>query len=177
MPTLNPYKAGTLGEIAVCKELIRFGYDVFVEFGGHSKVDLVVLDEKHRASKIQVKTAVSKDEVVVVYSVKKCLNPKYNSKYTTDQIDVFAVYVIDHDLIFYISAKEILANGSTSKFRLSEPKNNQKNFVRFVNDFLNFEKALRDCTPHAQPAFAAGDETVQTTTPNRTAAGESQCGK
>ena len=177
MPVANPYKTGTLGEIAVCKELLRLGYMVFVELGTHSKVDLIVLDNNYQTLKVQVKTTVSKDDVAAVYSVKKCLNPKYNSTYTTEQIDVFAVYVIDRDLIFYVSAKEILANCATSKFRLSEPKNKQKKFVRLVHDYLDFEKALRGCTPHAQTAFVAGDETVQTTTLNQTAAGESQCGR
>jgi hypothetical protein len=35
----NPSKKGTLGEIAVCKELLRLGYSVFFELGNHSKVD------------------------------------------------------------------------------------------------------------------------------------------
>ena len=67
--------------------------------------------------------------------------------------------------------------GKTSKFRLSETKNGQTKFVRYVNDYLNFKKALRDCTPHTQPVSAVGDETVQTTTPFYSAAGESQCGR
>jgi hypothetical protein len=68
-------------------------------------------------------------------------------------------------LVFYVSAKEILKNGKCSKFRLAEPKNGQRKFVRFVKDYLDFKKALRDCTPHAQTVSAVGDETVQTTTP------------
>ena len=166
MPVNNPNKVGTLGEIAVCKELFRLGYNVFVEFGNHSKVDLVVLDESYIAFKIQIKTTISRDDVVSVYSIKNCLNPKYNSTYTTHQVDIFAIYVVDRDLVFYVTAMEILQNGKCSKFRLSEPKNGQKKFVRFVKDYLNFKKALRDCTPHTQPASVAGDETVQTTTLN-----------
>lgn len=161
---LNPNKVGTLGEIAVCKELTKLGYDVFVELGGHSKVDLVVLDENYTAFKIQIKTTFSKNEVIEVYSIKNCLNPKYNSTYTTKQVDIFAVYVVDRDLVFYVSAKEILKNGKCSKFRLTEPKNGQKKFVRFVKDYLDFKKALRDCTPHPQTVSAVGDEPVQTTT-------------
>ncbi len=161
----NPYKVGTLGEVAVCKELLRLGYDVFVEFGSHSKVDLVVLDEEYKAYKIQIKTTISRNDIVQVYSIKKCLNPKYNSTYTTEQLDIFAVYVLDQDLVFYVTAKELLRNGKCSKFRLSEAKNGQRKYVRFVRDYLNFKKALRDCTPHTQTGLAVGDETVQTTTP------------
>ncbi len=63
-----------------------------------------------------------------------------------------------------MTAKEILINGKVSKFRLSESKNGQKKYVRYVKDYLNFEKALRDCTPHIQTDLAVDDETVQTTT-------------
>lgn len=161
----NPNKKGTLGEIAVCKELLQLGYSVFVEVGSHSKVDLIVLNENYKTYKIQVKTTISRNDIVAVYSTKSCLNPKYNSTYRIGQVDVFAVYVIDKDLIFYISAKEILKNSKISKFRLSPSKNGQIKNVRDAKDYLNFKKALRDCMPHAQTAFlVAGDETVQTTT-------------
>ncbi len=168
----NPNKKGALGEIAVCKELLRLGYDVFVQFGGHSKVDLVVLDENYQTFKIQTKTVTSKNDIVEVHSVKHCLNPKYDSIYTIAQVDIFAVYVIDRDLVFYVAAKEILVNGRTSKFRLSQTKNGQTKLVRYVNDYLNFKKALRDCTPHTQTDNAVGDETVQTTTLSILAASE-----
>jgi hypothetical protein len=117
-----------------------------------------------RLSKIQIKAVNSADDAVSVYSVKTCLNPKYNSIYTIRQIDVFAVYVIDHDIVFYVSAKEILENGKCSKFRLSASKNGQKKNVRYVKDYLEFKKALRDYTPHTQTVSAVGDEIVQTTT-------------
>lgn len=124
---LNPNQKGTLGEIAVCKELINLNYSVFIELGSNSKVDLIVLDKNFKAFKIQVKATKSRNDIIEFYSVKNCLNPKYNSVYTSKQIDVFAVYVIDKDFVFYISAKELLENGKVSKFRLSKAKNGQKN--------------------------------------------------
>jgi hypothetical protein len=160
----NPNKKGTLGEIAVCKDLLQQGYDLFFEFGNHSKVDLVVLDENYNVYKLQIKAVNSMDDAVNVYSIKTCLNPKYNSSYTIRQVDIFAIYIINHDLVFYVSAKEILENGKCSKFRLTKSKNGQKKFVRYVEDYLDFKKALRDYTPHTQTVSAVGDEIVQTTT-------------
>mgnify|MGYP001412607861 CR=1 FL=1 len=144
MPINNPNKKGTLGEIAICKELFQLGYNVFVEFGNSSKVDLIVLDKNYKTYKIQVKTTESKDGCVEIYSIKTCLNPKYNSTYTIDQVDIFAIYVIDKDIVFYITAKELLQNSKSSKFRFSESKNGQIKNVRFIKDYLDFEKALRD---------------------------------
>ncbi len=161
----NPNIKGTLGEAAVCKELIRLGYSVFLEFGNYSKVDLIVLDEDFNCIKFKLKLLNQRIKALSVYSLKNCLNSKYNSIYTIEQVDIFAVYVIDKDLIFYISAKEILQNGKSSKFRFSSSKNGQKKFVRYVDDYLDFKKALRDYTPHTQTVSAVGDEIVQTTTP------------
>ena len=160
----NPNIKGTLGEAAVCKNLLQLGYSIFLEFGNHSKVDLIVLDEQFNAIKVQIKAVQSMNDCVSIYSVKTCLNPKYNSVYTIKQVDIFAVYVIDKDLVFYVSAKEILKNGKSSKFRFSSSKNGQKKLVRYVDNYMDFKKALRDYTPHAQTVPAVGDGIVQTTT-------------
>lgn len=173
MKLTNPNKKGNLGEIAVCKELLQLGYQVFTELGSDSKVDLIILDENYQTIKIQVKSIESKQNVVTIYSIKSCLNPKYNSSYTIQQIDVFAVYVIDQDFVFYVSAKELLKNSKASKFRLIPAKNGQSKNVRFAKDYLNFEKALRDYTPHTLTAKTVGDEIVQTTTLLTKAASES----
>jgi uncharacterized pyridoxamine 5'-phosphate oxidase family protein len=162
--TNNPNKKGTLGEIAVCKELLKLGFEVFIEFGNHSKVDLVVIDENYICYKIQIKATYSKNETAEVYSTKNCLNPKYNSTYQKRQVDVFAVYVIDKDIVFYVSAKEVLKNGKSSKFRFTPSRNGQKINVRYVKDYLDFKKALRDLTLHTQTAIAAGDDKVRTAT-------------
>lgn len=173
MKLTNPNKKGTLGEIAVCKELLQLGYQVFIELGNDSKVDLIILDENYQTFKIQVKAVESNQDVVAIYSIKSCLNPKYNSSYTIQQIDIFAIYVIDQNIVFYVSAKELLKNSKVSKFRLSPAKNGQNKNVRFVEDYLDFKKALRDYTPHTQTVSAVGDEIVQTTTLFSKAASES----
>ena len=64
MELVNPSKKGTLGEIAVCKELMRLGYSVFSELGNSSKVDLIVLDENYKTYKVQVKTVNSKGSFI-----------------------------------------------------------------------------------------------------------------
>lgn len=65
---------------------------------------------------------------------------------------------------FYINSKELLTNNKSSKFRFSECKNGQQKKVRYIKDYLNFKKALRDYTPRAQTLKKTGDEIVQTTT-------------
>ena len=133
----DPNKKGSLGEIAVTKELLKLGYEVFLEAGSSSKVDLIFLTKDFKPIKVQIKTTYSKNDVVLVPIKKKCLNPKYNSKYTIEQIDMFAIYVIDLDKVVYITANEALCNNQSVAFRISEPKNHQAKNVRSLKDYLD----------------------------------------
>lgn len=74
------------------------------------------------------------------------------------------VYVIDRDLVCYISSREILENKTMVKLRLEETRNYQKKGVRYVSDYLNFEEALRGHTPNIRTCKAEDDEMAQTAT-------------
>ena len=69
--------------------------------------------------------------------------------------------------------------GSPESFKYANRRKNLENWVisRQLLKLINFKKALRDYTPHAQTDSAVGDEIVQTTTLKSLAAGESQCGR
>ena len=51
---------GALGEIAVAKDLLAKGYQVFAELGDNSRVDLIVMGKDYHPIKIQVKGLQSK---------------------------------------------------------------------------------------------------------------------
>jgi len=158
---MHSKQKGALGEVAVIKDLLRRDYQVFKEIGDLSKVDLIVLVD-HVPVKIQVKALVSKHGIVEVNSKKS--GPGYSFRYGELDVDIFAVYIIDKDEIFYVSAKEILNNKTTSKFRIVKPINNQLSGIRWVKDYQEFKNALRDYTPSTLPALLEGDDIVQTTT-------------
>ena len=145
----DPNKKGILGEIAVIKALCALGYDVFQSVGNHSRVDLIVLFEGIPI-KIQVKSTYSKDGVVTIYSRKTCLNPEYNYTYSMDDFDVFAVYVIDRDLVCFISSREVLANKTMFKLRFEDAKNNQAKSVRYISDYFDFKNALNNSKSETQ---------------------------
>ncbi len=114
---------GTLGEVAVTKHLLQNGYSVFTEVGDLSRTDLIVLIDKIPI-KLQVKSCNAKDGAVEVVSKKS--GPGYKYRYQIEDVDVFAIYVLNHDLVFYVSAKEHLKNSTGSKFRINRPLNSQK---------------------------------------------------
>ncbi len=140
----DPNKKGTFGQISVLKDLTSKGYEVFGEIGKSSKVDFIILDEKYRTYKLQVKTCnISKDNKAILYLIKKCLDSKYNSRYTTEQVDIFALYVIEKDLVLYINAKEALQGERNSiTFCLDKPKNGQVKGINLFENYLDITKII-----------------------------------
>lgn len=149
----DPNQKGTLGEISVIKNLCAKGYDVFQAVSNSSRVDLIVLCDGVPI-RIQVKSTYSKNGVVTAYTRKTCLNPEYNYTYSEEDFDVLAVYVIDRDLVGYLPSHEILTNKSMVKLRLEETKNGQKKGIRYIADYVSFEKALKGHTQNLQSGQA-----------------------
>lgn len=141
--TLHTKQKGSIGELAIAKYLMTKGYSVFTELGDLSRTDLIALINGS-CIKIQVKALMSKNGMVVLSSRKS--GPNYSFSYEEKDIDIFAVYVLDKDMIFFISSKELLTNKTCMSFRIDLPKNNQQENIRFLSDYTCFEKALRDYT-------------------------------
>lgn len=153
---------GTLGELAIAQDLIGQGFPTFTELGDNSKVDLIALTPK--PIRIQVKALNSINNVVQVSATKS--GPNYKFRYSIDDLDIFAIFVLDTKDIFYVSVEEILSNAKTSSFRLASPKNNQIKGCRYVEDYREIRRVLRDYTPNILANNVEDDDIVQTTTSN-----------
>jgi len=158
---MHSKEKGNLGELVAMKHLLSCGYPVFTEFGDNSKVDLIALVDNEPV-KIQVKTRTSESGKVQIDSRKS--GPNYKFRYSLDHVDVFAIYVIDRDVLFFVNAKELLSNRTWTTYRLDPTKNGQKYKVLWVKDRMSFEEALRGHTCDTQTGKAVGEEMVQTTT-------------
>lgn len=150
---------GNIGETAVALNLMKKGYPVFRELGDNSKVDLIALVEDCPI-KIQVKYLTAKNGVVELECKKS--GPNYSFVYTLSQVDVFAVYILDKDCIFYISSKELLKHKGSMCFGVEKTPTSRS--LRYIDKYLDFERVLRDYTPHTLPSNVEGDDIVQTTT-------------
>jgi len=140
---MNPNTKGALGEHGVIKYLLSKSLPVFKSICDNSRIDLVT-EVDGKLVKIQVKTTSSKDGKAWLYTKKSCLNRKYNYSYEEGDVDVFALYVDDIDRVFFISSKEATKNTSSFTLRFTKPGNNQVKNINFADDYLDFEKALRD---------------------------------
>lgn len=130
---------GTVGELAVAKDLILRGYAVFTELGDNSRVDLIALVENNPV-KIQVKTCTGDNDIASFDVVKKTFGYKY--KYSVDDVDLFALYILSTDQILYVSSKEALQQKSMISFKMGSPGRINQFKQRFVKDYLDFHKAL-----------------------------------
>jgi hypothetical protein len=132
---------GTIGHLTIATELIRNGCEVFTELGDNSKVDLIAL-YNNRPIKIQVKAYTSEDSgsCVKVYSTKS--GPNYKFKYSENEVDIFAIYVLDTNDIFYVPSIELCKANKMISVRIKEAKNNQTNKIRSIENYKDFIKAI-----------------------------------
>jgi hypothetical protein len=140
---LHAKQKGNLGELRVASDLIAQGYYVFKELGDICKADLVVMDEDYKPIKVQVKSREIKNGAISVKSSKS--GPNYRFNYEEKHADVYAVYVLEREILLYIHCKELLAL-DTLTIRIDESKNNQETGVNPAAKYLDFKRALRDYT-------------------------------
>jgi len=136
---LHAKNKGSIGEMAVAKDLMLQGYSVFYELGDNSRIDLIV-EKDHKIIKIQVKAYTSHNgEYVEIYGTKSGQNYKF--KYKPEDIDVFGVYVLDLDEIIYISS-EFLNHQNLIRIRFKAPKNGQTKKCRMFENYRSFENSI-----------------------------------
>ena len=148
MEILHSKQLGEIGVLRVAAHLISKGYSVFSELGDLSRVDLIVLVDK-RPLKIQVKTRNIKDGIVAVDSRKS--GPGYSYRYQPDDVDVFAIYVPQRDLILFLNVEEVLKAKGVMVIRMHKTKNNQHKGVNWYENYTDFERVLRDHTQSTLP--------------------------
>jgi hypothetical protein len=126
---------GSLGELKTIEYLLKKDYPVFTEFGNRTRVDIVtIIDGK--TVKIQCKAKTSKDGKVDLTN--ETTSTKYTYRYTKQDIDFFAVYVLDKDVLFFVSSEEICdENFKSMTFRIEDPKNHQKTKSRSYKDYVD----------------------------------------
>lgn len=138
---LHTKRKGIIGELAVAHYLASRDLPVFKELGDLSKIDLIT-EVNNKLIKIQVKTVTSKKGKVEILTYKA--GPNYRFHYEKDDVDVFAVYVLDKDILLFVGNEELFKCKSSMTIRLEKTKNNQRRFVRHYTDYLDFMSIFTD---------------------------------
>lgn len=131
MNTSNSTAVGTLGELAVQKELHRQGYNVYTPLCDVDQVDMIVETSRGDFQRLNVKTC---SKLKTSTSMEIRLSKHANS----NRVDCIAVYYIPEDIIAFIPYE----NQSSINLALRNAKNNQnKNRLWFwaLTDYPEFE--------------------------------------
>lgn len=139
---MHPVVKGELGEVSVFKHLKQQGFAIFPEMGNSSKVDLVVMDTGGHLYKVQIKCTTSTDGAATLWLKKVTLDPKYNYYYGKDDVDVYALYVEDRDIVAFVPSDVIFATKEKRKamsLRVDPPADGvwKKNHHR-IEDYRQF---------------------------------------
>jgi hypothetical protein len=124
---------GNIGEAAVAKWLLERGYKVFTELGDLSKIDLIA-EKKGKLLKIQVKAIKSRKGIVKLYRRKN--GPNYQFVYAEQDVDWFAVYVYNKNLILWVPSSELCTYMSAMNIRLEPPRNGTKTGFHMYTDYV-----------------------------------------
>lgn len=134
---LHKKQKGAIGEYKVMTDLLEQGYDVFNACGDFSKVDLIVIKDDI-PYKIQVKSMISKNDKLLVRGHSS--GPGYSYVYTDKDIDLFAVYALDRNLILYVPISAVVGVNSLSLSLQSEYASAP---IYDYQNYLNFEECIQ----------------------------------
>jgi hypothetical protein len=127
---------GSLGEISIAKDLMEKGFDIFLPVGENTKVDLIGVFQ-NKTYKFQVKSLKILHGRVSLKAIKRGKNytgKKYASRYTEEMIDIFAGYVYERNLVFYVKCSDTTDKDGLS-IRIDKAKNNMSKGVHRIEDY------------------------------------------
>jgi Holliday junction resolvase len=147
---MNSKDKGNLAEAKVLSDLQYRGFGVALPIGDNLPFDLIAVDTntRHTLYKIQVKYTTVRNGTVYLRKDRVSANTKRITAkpYTTDEVDVFALYCVDTDKTYYVDSK--LVSDVSSKFyiRIFAGRGRQTNNPN-INDASLFESFPPTVTP------------------------------
>jgi hypothetical protein len=143
MRELSRNEKGAVAETAVELAAAKMGIGVYRPTSGHSRADLI-LETDSSLWRVQVKWGNLSDDrdVVKVQLSGSSYSPNgyVYSRYSEDEIDLFAVYCGELDRCFLLPIS-MCANRRAIHLRLVPPRNNQRACINLADEFA-FEGAV-----------------------------------
>jgi hypothetical protein len=132
---LTTDQKGNIAELAIAREAIKFGIDVYRPMGEGGRYDLI-FEIGTQLWRIQCKWAPRHGDVVVVrcYSCRRNRDGLLRRKYVAGEIDAFAAYCPDTDRCYFLPFAELPAS-SQIMLRLAPSKNNQQLGINLAKDY------------------------------------------
>jgi hypothetical protein len=179
---LSTNQRGLVAETAVVHRCVLLGVGVSKPIDDE-KYDLV-LDLRPRLLRVQCKFAHRIGDVICarLYTSRGGREGLINRKYTTDEIDAFAIYCTELDRCYLLPAEDFVAYRQVH-LRVAPSRNNQLTGIRWAQDFELGATLRRLQGPiaqlgerrHGMPK-AAGSSPAGSTSRGRAAADDHECG-
>jgi hypothetical protein len=107
----------SLAEAKIIADLVEKGYQVAMPMATHIPFDLIAIDKDFNLYKVQVKhRKITKGGVIV-----DLRRPNSRTPYSTDEVDIFAIYVTDTNECLYVKSHILENNRNGFKIRI-EPE-------------------------------------------------------
>jgi prevent-host-death family protein len=140
---MNSNVKGAVAEQAIVLAAMKLGVPVLRPVAEHGRADLV-LEIGGQLWRVQVKWGrlnPTRDVVIVAVATSRCTPRGHvRSRYTEQEVDLFAVYCGDLDRCFLLPA-ELLANRTVAYLRLAPTRNGQRACINLADDF-SFDGAV-----------------------------------
>ncbi len=133
---MNSKRIGNIGEAKVLAKFVELGIPVYIPFGDNERADLIA-EFNGLLNKIQVKTATGTNNGVIEFHLTSSTEHRKNGaihKYSKDEVDYFALYSLERDMVYLVPAPE--EPMSVICIRFEPSKNGQKNGIHMEDDFL-----------------------------------------
>jgi hypothetical protein len=142
---LTTDQKGTIAELAITREALQLGIDVYKPCVAGGRYDLI-FGIGSRLFRIQCKWACLSDNVVTIrcYSSRRGPDGYIKRAYSSDEIDALAAYCPELDRFFLIPIGRIDGR-PTVHLRMAPTRNNQVRGVNRAEDF-EFAATLRAVT-------------------------------
>ena len=139
---MNTKKLGNIGEAKVLCKFVEMQIPVYQAFGDIEKVDLIA-EFNGKLNKIQVKTSekFENDQFMVDLTSSTIRKQKdYKHKYSKDEIDYFAIYNLQSDVLLLLPISEF-ENKTAVKINIPyKPSHNQYKAINWED--YTFEKII-----------------------------------
>lgn len=133
---------GNIGEAKTLSKFVEMMIPVYVSFGDNEKSDLIA-EFNGKLNRIQCKSSEKFEDGKIMFSLKSSTiknQVNYYHKYTNEEIDFFAVYNLESDILLLLPIKEFNSRTQVS-FRVPYVKTYNQNQSLDYKDYT-FEKII-----------------------------------
>jgi PD-(D/E)XK endonuclease len=123
---------GEKSQAAILAEIVKNGYTVLLPFGEARRYDMV-FEKSNIFFRVQCKTGRYMNGVIRFNTCSVNWWNKTRKKYTSEEIDYFAVYCQYTEKVYLIPVEEVAAN--EGYLRVEPTANNQEKGIRWAQDY------------------------------------------